>query len=156
MQTILFLAKINSKKELNIMSNQKPWSSPQIMVDWFNQIDDPDAFFKENGYNRFPFIQDSISLKSESVQITLSTTNNLENQQNRINNYLQDELILGYASISVEIYIEDKSVSGAEMTFELKLPMSLKPENFFSYINSKIIDIQNSRKEIFQASKLEK
>ena len=126
------------------------------MVHWFNQIDDPDVFFKKNGYTRFPFIQDSISLKSESVQITLSTINNLETQQNRINNYLQDELILGYASVSVELYIEDKSVSGAEITFELKLPMSLEHENFFSYINSKIIDIQNSRKEIFQAFKLEK
>ena len=147
----------HQRKESNIiMSNQKPWSSPQLIVEWFNTLDDPDTFFKENGYNRFPFIQDSISLKSESVLITLTTTQNLETQQNRINNYLQDNLILGYASVSVELYIEDKSVSGAEITFELKLPMSLKPKNFFSYINSKIIDIQNSRKDIFQAFKLEK
>ena len=138
------------------MTNQKPWSSPQIMVDWFNTLDDPDNFFKENGYNRFPFIQDSISLKSESVLITLSTTKSLETQQHLINNHFQDDLILGYATITVELYVADKTVSGAEITFELKLPMSLQPENFFNYINSKIIDIQNSRKEINQAFKLEK
>ena len=138
------------------MTNQKPWSSPQIMVDWFNTLDDPDNFFKENGYNRFPFIQDSISLKSESVLITLSTTKSLETQQHLINNHFQDDLILGYATITVELYVADKTVSVAEITFELKLPMSLQPENFFNYINSKIIDIQNSRKEINQAFKLEK
>lgn len=138
------------------MTNQKPWSSPQIMVDWFNTLNDPDNFFKKNGYNRFPFIQDSISLKSESVLITLSTTKSLETQQHLINNHFQDDLILGYASITVELYVADKTVSGAEITFELKLPMSLQPENFFNYINSKIIDIQNSRKEIIQAFKLEK
>lgn len=138
------------------MTNQTPWSSPQIMVDWFNTLDDPEAFFKENGYTRFPFIQDSISLKSESMLITLLTTKDLETQQNRINNHFQDDLILGYAIVTVEIYIKDKSVSNAELTFELKLPMSLKPEEFFTYINSKIIDVQNSRKEIIQAFKLEK
>ena len=138
------------------MTNQTPWSSPQIMVDWFNTLDDPEAFFKENGYTRFPFIQDSISLKSESMLLTLLTTKDLETQQNRINNHFQDDLILGYAIVTVEIYIKDKSVSNAELTFELKLPMSLKPEEFFTYINSKIIDVQNSRKEIIQAFKLEK
>ena len=29
------------------MKNQTPWSSPQIMVEWFNTLDDPDAFFKK-------------------------------------------------------------------------------------------------------------
>ena len=29
------------------MTNQNTWATPQLMVDWFNQLDDPDAFFKE-------------------------------------------------------------------------------------------------------------
>lgn len=32
------------------MTNLNTWATPQRMVDWFNQLDDPDAFFKENGY----------------------------------------------------------------------------------------------------------
>lgn len=137
------------------MTNSNTWATPQRMVDWFNQLDDPDAFFKENGYRRFPFIQDSISLKSESVQITLSTVPDLERQQNLVANYLQNDLILGYASVSVELYIEDRDVEEAEMTFTLKLPMFLEPKEFFNYIDSKIVSVQNARKEITHAFKLE-
>jgi len=137
------------------MTKSNTWATPQRMVDWFNQLDDPDAFFKENGYRRFPFIQDSISLKSESVQITLSTVPDLERQQNLVANYLQNDLILGYASVSVELYIEDRDVEASEMTFVLKLPMSLEPKEFFNYIDSKIVSVQNARKEITHAFKLE-
>lgn len=137
------------------MTNQNTWATPQLMVDWFNQLDDPDAFFKENGYHRFPFIQDSISLKSESVQITLSTVPDLERQQNLVANYLQNNLILGYASVSVELYIEDRDVEESEMTFVLKLPMSLEPKEFFDYIDSKIVSVQDARKEITRAFKIE-
>lgn len=137
------------------MTNQNTWATPQRMVDWFNQLDDPDAFFKENGYRRFPFIQDSISLKSESVQITLSTVPDLERQRNLVANYLQNDLILGYASVSVELYIEDRDVEEAEMTFALKLPMSLEPKEFFNYIDSKIVSVQNARKAITRSFKLE-
>ena len=137
------------------MTNSNTWATPQRMVDWFNQLDDPDAFFKENGYRRFPFIQDSISLKSESVQITLSTVPDLECQQNLISNYLQNDLILGYASVSVELYIEDRDIEASEMTFVLKLPMSLEPKEFFNYIDSKIVSVQDARKEITRAFKLE-
>lgn len=137
------------------MTNQNTWATPQRMVDWFNQLDDPDAFFKENGYRRFPFIQNSISLKSESVQITLSTVPDLERQQNLIANYLQNDLILGYASVSVELYIEDRDVEASEMAFLLKLPMSLEPKEFFNYIDSKIVSVQDARKAITRAFKLE-
>lgn len=138
------------------MTNSNTWSTPQRMVDWFNQLDDPDAFFKENGYRRFPFIQNSISLKSESVQITLSTVPDLERQQNYIDLGRQRDLILGYASVSVELYIEDRDVEESEMTFVLKLPMSLEPREFFNYIDSKIVEVQNARKEVIAAFKLEK
>ena len=138
------------------MTNSNTWSTPQRMVDWFNQLDDPDAFFKENGYRRFPFIQDSISLKSESVQITLSAADDLERQQNYIDLGRQRDLILGYASVSVELYIEDRDVEESEMTFVLKLPMSLEPREFFNYIDSKIVEVQNARKEVIAAFKLEK
>ena len=84
--------------------------------------------------------------------ITLLTTKDLEIQQNRINNHFQDDLILGCAIVTVELYIEDKSVSNAELTFELKLPMSLKPEEFFTYINSKIIDDTILEKKSFKHS----
>lgn len=137
------------------MTNSNTWATPQRMVDWFNQLDDPDAFFKENGYRRFPFIQDSISLKSESVQITLSTVPDLERQQNLVANYLQNDLILGYASVSVELYIEDRDIEESEMTFVLKLPMSLEPKEFFNYIDSKIVSVQDARKAITRAFKLE-
>ena len=137
------------------MTKSNTWATPQRMVDWFNQLDDPDAFFKENGYRRFPFIQDSISLKSESVQITLSTVPDLERQQNLVANYLQNDLILGYASVSVELYIEDRDVEEAEMTFALKLPMFLEPKEFFNYIDSKIVSVQDARKAITRAFKLE-
>ena len=137
------------------MTNSNTWATPQRMVDWFNQLDDPDAFFKENGYRRFPFIQDSISLKSESVQITLSTVPDLERQQNLVAKYLQNDLILGYASVSVELYVEDRDVEESEMTFVLKLPMSLEPKEFFNYIDSKIVSVQDARKEITHAFKLE-
>lgn len=137
------------------MTNSNTWATPQRMVDWFNQLDDPDAFFKENGYRRFPFIQDSISLKSESVQITLSTVPDLERQQNLVDNYLQNDLILGYASVSVELYIEDRDIEASEMTFVLKLPMSLEPKEFFNYIDSKIVSVQDARKAITHAFKLE-
>ena len=137
------------------MTNSNTWATPQRMVAWFNQLDDPDAFFKENGYRRFPFIQDSISLKSESVQITLSTVPDLERQKNLIDMHFQNDLILGYASVSVELYIEDRDVEEAEMTFALKLPMSLEPKEFFNYIDSKIVSVQNARKEITHAFKLE-
>lgn len=138
------------------MTNSNTWATPQRMVDWFNQLYDPDAFFKENGYRRFPFIQDSISLKSESVQITLSTVPDLERQQNLVANYLQNDLILGYASVSVELYIEDRDIEESEMTFVLKLPMSLEPKDFFDYIDSKIVEVQNARKEVVASFKLEK
>lgn len=138
------------------MTNSNTWATPQRMVDWFNQLDDPDAFFKENGYRRFLFIQDSISLKSESVQITLSTVPDLERQQNLIANYLQNDLILGYASVSVELYIEDRDIEESEMTFVLKLPMSLEPEEFFNYIDSKIVSVQDARKAITRAFELER
>lgn len=137
------------------MTKSNTWATQQRMVDWFNQLDDPDAFFKENGYRRFPFIQDSISLKSESVQITLSTVPDLERQQNLIANYLQNDLILGYASVSVELYIEDQDIEESEMTFVLKLPMSLEPKEFFNYIDSKIVSVQDARKAITHAFKLE-
>ena len=137
------------------MTNSNTWATPQRMVDWFNQLDDPDAFFKENGYSRFLFIQDSISLKSELVQITLSTVPDLERQQNLIDMHFQNDLILGYASVSVELYIEGRDIEGAEMTFALKLPMSLEPKEFFDYIDSKIVSVQDARKAITHAFKLE-
>ena len=137
------------------MTNSNTWATPQRMVDWFNQLDDPDAFFKENSYRRFPFIQDSISLKSESVQITLSTVPDLERQQNLIDMHFQNDLILGYASVSVELYIEDRDIEASEMTFLLKLPMSLEPKEFFNYIDSKIVSVQDARKAITHAFNLE-
>ena len=137
------------------MTNSNTWATPQRMVDWFNQLDDPDAFFKENGYRRFPFIQDSISLKSESVQITLSAADDLERQQNCIDLGRQRDLILGYASVSVELYIEDRDIEASEMTFVLKLPMSLEPKEFFDFIDSKIVSVQDARKAITHAFKLE-
>ena len=137
------------------MTNSNTWATPQRMVDWFNQLDDLDAFFKENGYRRFPFIQDSISLKSESVQITLSTVPDLERQQNYIELGRQRDLILGYASVSVELYIDDRDVEEAEMTFALKLPIDLEPKEFFNYIDSKIVSVQDARKAITHAFKLE-
>ena len=137
------------------MTNSNTWATPQRMVDWFNRLDDPDAFFKEHGYRRFPFIQNSISLKSESVQITLSTVPDLERQRNLVANYLQNDLILGYASVSVELYVEDREVEASEMTFVLKLPMSLEPKEFFNYIDSKIVSVQDARKEVVAAFKLE-
>ena len=137
------------------MTNLNTWATPQRMVDWSNQLDDPDAFFKENGYRRFPFIQDSISLKSESVQITLSAADDLERQQNYIDLGRQRDLILGFASVSVELYIEDRDIEASEMTFVLKLPMSLEPKEFFNYIDSKIVSVQDARKAITHAFKLE-
>lgn len=138
------------------MTNSNTWSTPQLMVDWFNQLDEPDAFFKENGYSRFPFIQDSITLNSEHVQITLSIAKDLERQQNYIDLGCQKDLILGYASVSVDIYIEDRDIEASELTFALKLPMSLEPKDFFDYIDSKITDVQKSSKHIFKAFELEK
>ena len=124
------------------MTNSDTWSTPQRMVDWFNQLDNPDEFFKENGYRRFAFIQDSISLRSDSIQITFTYTRD-------------DDNILGYASVSVELSIDDRDVEEAEMTFALKLPIDLKPKEIFSYIDSKIISVQNSHKEITRAFDLE-
>lgn len=124
------------------MTNSNTWSSPKHMVDWFNQLDNPDAFFKENGYRRFAFIQDSISLRSDSIQITFTYTRD-------------DDNILGYASVSVELYIDDRDVEEAEMTFALKLPIDLEPKEIFNYIDSKIISVQNSHKEITRAFELE-
>lgn len=124
------------------MTNQISWSTPQLMVDWFNQLDDPDAFFKENGYRRFAFIQDSISLRSDSIQITFTYTRD-------------DDNILGYASVSVELYIDDRDVEEAGMMFALKLPIDLEPKEIFNYIDSKVIAVQNARKEINRAYDLE-
>lgn len=124
------------------MTNLNTWSTPQRMVDWFNQLDDPDAFFKENGYRRFPFIQDSISLRSDSIHITFT--------------YNQDDnSILGYASVSVELYIDDQDVEEAGMTFALKLPISLEPKEIFNYINSKIVSVQDAPKMIEKVFELE-
>lgn len=124
------------------MTNQNTWSTPKHMVDWFNKLEDPDAFFKENGYHRFPFIQDSISLQSDSVQITFTSDPD-------------DDGLLGYASVSVELYIEDRDVEEAGMTFSLKLPIDLEPKEIFNYIDSKIVSVQNARKMIEKAFELE-
>lgn len=124
------------------MTNSNTWSTPQRVVDWFNQLDNPDEFFKENGYRRFAFIQDSISLRSDSIQITFTYTRD-------------DDNILGYASVSVELYIDDRDVEEAEMTFALKLPIDLEPKEIFNYIDSKIVSVQNSHKEITRAFELE-
>lgn len=124
------------------MTNLNTWATPQRMVDWFNQLDDPDAFFKENGYCRFPFIQDSISLRSDSIHITFT--------------YNQDDnSILGYASVSVELYIDDQDVEEAGMTFALKLPIGLEPKEIFNYINSKIVSVQDAPKMIEKVFELE-
>lgn len=124
------------------MTNLNTWSSPKHMVDWFNQLDDQDTFFKENGYRRFPFIQDSISLRSDSIHITFT--------------YNQDDnSILGYASVSVELYIDDQDVEEAGMTFALKLPIGLEPKEIFNYINSKIVSVQDAPKMIEKAFELE-
>lgn len=130
------------RKEINRMTTQTTWSSPKHMVDWFNQLDDPDAFFKENHYRRFLFIQDSISLRSDSLQITFTYNQG-------------DDSILGYASISVEMYLDDRDVESAEMTFNLKLPIDLKPEKIFDYINSKIIAVNYCGKEVVPSFALE-
>lgn len=95
-------------------------------------------------------------MNSEHVQITLSTAKDLERQQNYIDLGCQKDLILGYASVSVDIYIEDRDIEASELTFALKLPMSLKPKDFFDYIDSKIADVQKSSKHIFKAFELEK
>ena len=124
------------------MTNLQTWSTPQRMVDWFNQLDDPDAFFKENGYRRFAFIQDSISLRSDSIQITFTYTRD-------------DDNILGYASVSVEMFIDDRDVEEAGMMFALKLPIDLEPKEIFNYIDSKVIAVQNARKEINRTYELE-
>lgn len=124
------------------MTNSNTWTTPRRMVDWFNQLDNPDEFFKENGYRRFAFIQDSISLRSDSIQITFTYTRD-------------DDNILGYASVSVELYIDDRDVEEAEMTFALKLPIDLEPKEIFNYIDSKIVSVQNSHKEITRAFELE-
>ena len=124
------------------MTNSNTWATPQLIVDWFNKLEDPDAFFKENGYHRFPFIQDSISLQSDSVQITFTSDSD-------------DDGILGYASVSVELYIEDRDVEEAGMTFSLKLPIDLEPKEIFNYIDSKIVSVQNARKMIEKAFELE-
>ena len=79
----------------------------------------------------------------------------LERQQNLVANHLQNDLILGYASVSVELYIEDRDIEESEMTFVLKLPMSLEPKDFFDYIDSKIVSVQDARKAITRAFKLE-
>lgn len=124
------------------MTNLNAWSTPKHMLDWFNQLDDLDAFFKENGYRRFPFIQDSISLRSDSIHITFT--------------YNQDDnSILGYASVSVELYIDDRDVEEAGMTFALKLPIGLEPKEIFNYINSKIVSVQDSPKMIEKVFELE-
>ena len=124
------------------MTNSNTWATPQLMVDWFNKLEDPDAFFKENSYYRFPFIQDSISLRSDSVQITFTSDPD-------------DDGLLGYASVSVELYIEDRDVEEAGMTFSLKLPIDLEPKEIFNYIDSKIVSVQNARKMIEKAFELE-
>ena len=124
------------------MTTQNNWSTLQLMVDWFNQLDNPDEFFKDNGYRRFPFIQDSIFLRSDSIGITF--------KHNR-----DDDNILGYALISVEMFIEDRDVEAAEMTFALKLPIDLEPKEIFNYIDSKVVSVQNARKEINRAFELE-
>lgn len=124
------------------MTNLHTWSTPKHMLDWFNQLDDPDAFFKENGYRRFPFIQDSISLRSDSIHITFT--------------YNQDDnSILGYASVSVELDIDDQDVEEAGMTFALKLPIGLEPKEIFNYIDSKIVSVNHAYKEVVPAFKLE-
>lgn len=124
------------------MTNSNTWSSPKHMVDWFNQLDNPDAFFKENGYRRFAFIQDSISLRSDSIQITFTYTRD-------------DDKILGYASVSVELYIDDRDVEEAEMTFALKLPIDLEPKEIFNYIDEKLVAVNRAYKEVVPAFELE-
>lgn len=42
------------------------------------------------------------------------------------------------------------------MTFVLKLPMTLEPKEVFNYIDSKIVEVQNARKEVVAAFKLER
>lgn len=124
------------------MTTQNTWSSPKQMVEWFNQLGNPDEFFKEKGYRRFPFIQDSISLRSDSLQITFTYNQG-------------DDSILGFASVSVEMYLDDKDIEDAEMTFALKLPIDLKPEEIFNYINSKIIAVNYCHKEVVPSFALE-
>lgn len=124
------------------MTSLSTWSTPKHMVDWFNQLNEPDAFFKENDYRRFPFIQDSISLRSDLIQITFTYNQG-------------DDSILGYASVSVEIDIDDRDVEKAEMTFALRLPIGLEPKEIFNYIDSKIVSVQNAPKMISRAFDLE-
>ena len=90
----------------NTHLHRNTWSAGSI------RLDNPDEFFKEKGYRRFPFIQDSISLRSDSLQITFTYNQG-------------DDSILGFASVSVEMYLDDKDIEDAEMTFALKLPIDL-------------------------------
>lgn len=95
------------------------------------------------------------SLKSEDALITFSTARDLDRQQNYIDLGCQRDLILGYASVSVEMYLDDKDIEAAEMTFNLKLPIDLKPKEIFNYIDEKLVAVNLAYKEVVPAFKLE-
>ena len=133
------------------MQNQTIWTSHRVISDWFNQLEDAESFFKDNGFSRQSLVTSQIILTSENMIIALQPVESLEIQKTNIELNVQKALKLGRAMITLEMFIDDSEVEHAATTLALNLPIDLELRDFFNYIKSKIVELENAHKEFVAA-----
>lgn len=85
--------------------------------------------------------------------IALQPVESLEIQKTNIELNVQKALKLGRAMITLEMFVDDQDVENAATTLALNLPIDLGPKDFFNYIKSKIVELENAHKEFVAAYK---
>lgn len=138
------------------MTNQTPWTSRREIADWFNQLDDPNAFFEENGFSRQKLATSQIVLSSDDSLIVLLPAEELEVQKTNIELNVQKNLVIGHAQLTIETFVDDQDVENAATTLLINLPIDLEPKDFFNHIKSKIVELENAHKEFVAAYKFMK
>lgn len=138
------------------MKNQTIWTSDHAIADWFNQLGDVDSFLKDNGFSRQKLATSQVVLTGRDMIVVLRPVERLEVQKTNVELNIQKALKLGQSMITLEMFIDHPEVENAAVTLSLDLPIGLEPVELFDYIDSKIVELENARKELTAAYRLAK
>lgn len=133
------------------MKNQTIWTSDHAIADWFNQLGDVNSFLKDNGFSCQKLATSQVVLTGKDMIVVLRPVERLEVQKTNVELNIQKALKLGQAMITLEMFIDHQDVENAAVTLSLDLPIGLEPAELFDYIDSKIVELENARKELTAA-----
>lgn len=138
------------------MKNQTIWTSDHAIADWFNRLEDANSFLKDNGFSRQKLATSQVVLTGKDMIVVLRPVERLEVQKTNVELNIQKALKLGQAMITLEMFIDHPEVENAAVTLSLDLPIGLEPAELFDYIDSKIVELENARKELTAAYRIAK